>query len=228
MGSREEFLERVQHAALAGRAYRVRPEGDVTDRSGYVGVAGDLCAHLAREIETVGGVAQRVADDAGAREAIAALVRARNIRSAIAWQHPLLDRLGLAALLAREGISLRSYDDLAALPAAEQRERLLAAELGVTSVDWAIAETGTLAVFARPGQERVASLLPPVHIAIVERRQVLADLFDLFAKLAAAGYDSLPSNLALITGPSKTGDIELTLTTGVHGPGLWHVVVIEN
>jgi L-lactate dehydrogenase complex protein LldG len=52
-------------------------------------------------------------------------------------------------------------------------------------------------------------------------------LFDAFDRLGAEGIENLPSNLVLITGPSKTGDIELTLTTGVHGPGKWHVIVVQ-
>jgi len=90
----------------------------------------------------------------------------------------------------------------------------------------AIAETGTLLMCARPGQERVASLTPPMHIAIVERRQIVPDLIDAFDWLAGRGLENLPSNVTLITGPSKTGDIELQLTTGVHGPGKWRVVVV--
>jgi L-lactate utilization protein LutC len=78
-----------------------------------------------------------------------------------------------------------------------------------------------------PGRERLASLLPPVHVAIVDSSQILPDLFDLFARLETSGTAALASNLVLITGPSKTGDIELKLTTGVHGPGQWHVVIIR-
>ena len=73
----------------------------------------------------------------------------------------------------------------------------------------------------------MASLTPPVHIAIVERVQIVPDLIDAFERLAGRGLDALPSNVTLITGPSKTGDIELQLTTGVHGPGKWRVIVIE-
>ena len=143
---------------------------------------------------------------------------------------------------------------------------MLAAGVGITSVAAAIAETGTLVMAAAAGRERVASLLPPVHVAIVAESQILPDLFDLFAALdravgcvkqsadaptfaaetSVAGAPSaslrwplagdagvsnqrtaLPSNLVLITGPSKTGDIELQLTTGVHGPGRVHVIVIR-
>jgi L-lactate utilization protein LutC len=70
------------------------------------------------------------------------------------------------------------------------------------------------------------SLLPPTFLAIIEPAQIVPDLFDLFTVLEAQKND-LPSNVALVTGPSKTGDIELKLTTGVHGPGDVHVLVIE-
>ncbi|HEX4148194.1 MAG TPA: LUD domain-containing protein, partial [Pirellulales bacterium] len=65
---------------------------------------------------------------------------------------------------------------------------------------------------------------PPRHVAIIEARQIVADLFALFALYQP---QELPSNLTLITGPSKTGDIELELTTGVHGPAQWHVIIIQ-
>ena len=55
----------------------------------------------------------------------------------------------------------------------------------------------------------------------------MPDLFDVFDQLGAAGPENLPSNVAFITGPSKTGDIELRLTTGVHGPGTWHVILLR-
>src|SRR5207249_2523590 len=97
-----------------------------------------------------------------------------------------------------------------------------AADLGITSVDWAVAETGTLALCSSSAQGRVVSLLPPRYLAIVEPAQIVPDLFDLFAALEPRKTE-LPSNLTLVTGPSKTGDIELKLTTGVHGPGEVHL-----
>ena len=90
-----------------------------------------------------------------------------------------------------------------------------------------MAETGTLALSSSKERERVASLLPPVHVAIVDRSQILPDLFDLFEAIEREYAGDLPSNLVLITGPSKTGDLELKLTTGVHGPGHWHVIVLD-
>ena len=84
----------------------------------------------------------------------------------------------------------------------------------------------------RDGQRRTSdaagtaaslSLLPPIHVAVADRSQLLSDLFDLFEVPSAEP----PSCLSLITGPSKTGDIELRLVTGVHGPGEIHVVLID-
>ena len=83
-------------------------------------------------------------------------------------------------------------------------------------------------ILAAAQQEpRSASLLPPVHVVLAHRRQILPDLFDLFAlyKTADGSAPSMPSCLTVITGPSKTGDIELKLVTGVHGPGELHVIL---
>jgi L-lactate dehydrogenase complex protein LldG len=66
-----------------------------------------------------------------------------------------------------------------------------------------------------------------VHVALVDEAQIVPDLFDAFSMLHERGLETLPSNITLITGPSKTGDIELELTTGVHGPKNWHVIVIR-
>ncbi len=103
---------------------------------------------------------------------------------------------------------------------------MLACDIGISSADCAIAETGTLMVCSRPGQERLASLLPLMHVAIVERQQIVPDLIDAFGLLHERGLENLPSNTTFITGPSKTGDIELQLTTGVHGPKHWRVILV--
>jgi L-lactate utilization protein LutC len=223
--SREEFLDRVRQAARAGAAHRIHPQGDVNERTGHFAVEGDLCERMAAEVDAVGGKAHLVDRLNDARNVLAALIDEYAARSAYCWRHVLLDRLRLAELLASKHVSRIDHRSLESLDPAARQDAILAADIGITSADWAVAETGTLAVFSRPGQERLASLAPAVHVAIIERRQILPDLFDLFAKLDAAGGDALPSNLTLITGPSKTGDIELQLTTGVHGPGQWHVII---
>lgn len=224
--SRESFLARVRQAAEVGRAYRVHLK-PVPPEAGYVGVEGDLCERLAKEIAEVGGQAFLVDDLASARATLLDLIRQADTASALCWQHELLERLALSELLATHGLLRHDYEELAMHDEKDRRLTVLAAGIGISSVDCAIAETGTLMLCSRPGQERVASLLPPMHVAIVERSQIVPDLIDAIALLHERGLANLPSNVAFITGPSKTGDIELQLTTGVHGPGLWRVIIIR-
>lgn len=225
--NRETFLARVRDAARQGSAYRVHVR-DLPPEVGYVGTTGDLCEAMAREVNAVGGIAEIVANRAAAREQLVKLMRQYRVHSALCWKHPVLDRFGLAKLLDERVIARLDYDEIVAIDVSERRELLLQADIGISSVDYAIAETGTLVVCARPGQERVTSLLPPVHVAIVEQSQIVPDLFDAFAALEKLVIDNFPSNITLITGPSKTGDIELQLTTGVHGPGKWYVLIVRD
>lgn len=222
---RATFLARIRTAAHAGRTYRV-PHVEIPTGTGYVGAAGDWCAHFAREVNAVGGEATIVENDEDACAALRALLVRYGTQSAICWEHPVVERLALPVLIADQ-ISYHQHASLAHLPEAEQRKLILAAGIGITSVEVAIAETGTLLMWSQPGRERAASLVPPVHVALVDESQIVPDLFDAFSLLHERGLETLPSNLTLITGPSKTGDIELELTTGVHGPKNWHVIVIR-
>ena len=103
-------------------------------------------------------------------------------------------------------------------------DELFAADASITGVSAAIAETGTVVCESGPNASRGASLVPPVHIAVVDAAQIVPDLCDYFEQLP--GGPELPANVNLITGPSKTADIEGTLVTGVHGPGKLFVVVV--
>lgn len=226
MSEREHFLRIVRQAAQQGCHYRPHvaaiPEG-----TGYLGASGDLVQRFVTEVKAVGGEAFVVVDCHAAREQLKALVAEAGARAALCWQHELLDRLKLQELLGEANVAVCDYRSLAALPEPQRKPAILACDVGITSCDRAIAETGSLMMCSAAGHERVASLTPPVHIAIVERAQIVPDLIDAFAWLTGNGMDQLPSNVTFITGPSKTGDIELQLTTGVHGPGKWRVMVID-
>ena len=92
---------------------------------------------------------------------------------------------------------------------------------GVSQARYALADTGSVVLAASPDEPRAVSLLPDVHVTLVSEDVILPGLEALFA---AAGGD-LPSSLAIVTGPSRSADIEQKLTVGVHGPGEVHVVV---
>jgi len=98
------------------------------------------------------------------------------------------------------------------------------ADLGVTSAIAAIAATGSLVVDCAVAGSRTISLLPRVHVCVVDAGQIIASPGDVLRGLGSPERP-LPSNLVLISGPSRTGDIEQLLTLGVHGPIALHVVV---
>ena len=97
------------------------------------------------------------------------------------------------------------------------------AAVGVTGVDVAVAETGTLVLSWGPGRRRSTPLVPPVHVALVPLHRLVATYADAIDVLAA--MNPAPSGMQLVTGPSQSADIEMKLVKGVHGPGQVHVVL---
>ena len=119
-----------------------------------------------------------------------------------------------------------SKGDGASLTSSYQRA-LMAASLGVTSADYAIADTGTLVLVSGNEQHRLISLLPPTHLCLLDSSRVVANLSSLLACVSGEYQFSRTPPLAMtfITGPSRTADIELTLTVGVHGPRQQHILI---
>lgn len=229
--NREAFLKRVRDAAESGLRYRVHTDKSITRAMGYSTVEGDLVAKFVSEVAKVGGRAVSVSSMEAARTEAANVFRTYEPRSALCWRHPVLDRFGLVDWLYQQRVSQVDSKSLARLSPSEQRSDMLAADIGITSCTWALAETGSLVMAHDTDNERVASLVPPVYLAIVSREQIVADLFDVYDRLgerfAERKDGRWPSNVTLITGPSKTGDIESNLVVGVHGPGKWHVIVVD-
>ncbi|NLX11292.1 MAG: LUD domain-containing protein [Chloroflexi bacterium] len=98
------------------------------------------------------------------------------------------------------------------------------ADAGVSSVVAALAETGSVVVTSGPGKSRLATLLPPVHIALVPESCLTADLYT----FTAARQGPPPAMQTLISGPSKTADIEQTMAVGVHGPKRFIVILYRD
>jgi L-lactate dehydrogenase complex protein LldG len=104
------------------------------------------------------------------------------------------------------------------------REVCAAAEIGLTSADFALADTGTLVFLTESHESRLISLLPPCHIAVIERHKILTGLDELLSRVPNPSVQS--SAMVLITGPSRTADIEMRLVRGVHGPGEIVVMIV--
>jgi L-lactate utilization protein LutC len=136
-------------------------------------------------------------------------------KTAVASNAPFLAECGITGLPGvRSGVTDRE----------ELRELCATVDVGITSADYALADTGTLVLLASPQEARMISLLPPAHIAVVPRERILTGLDELFSLLPTPA--DATSSMVLITGPSRTADIEQILVRGVHGPGLLSVVVV--
>jgi L-lactate dehydrogenase complex protein LldG len=133
----------------------------------------------------------------------------RGLRRIALPNSPLLDQLGIEPALKAAGLDARTWRDMTL-------DQLYDFDAGVTDVTYAIAETGSLVIQTNPEHGRSISLVPNVHIAIVQPQNCLPDLLDLMEKLQETG---IGNNVTIITGPSKTADIEGALVVGVHGPG---------
>jgi L-lactate dehydrogenase complex protein LldG len=102
--------------------------------------------------------------------------------------------------------------------------------VGLTGVDAALAATGSVVVVSGNGRLRAASLVPPVHIAVVAAGQILPELESWWAAQQAAGLEQIRrhSNVVVITGPSRTADIAMQLVMGMHGPRELHLVLLAD
>lgn len=106
----------------------------------------------------------------------------------------------------------------------ELRAACADAAFGITSATYALCDTGTLVIFSSCEEPRLVSLLPPAHIAVISRERILTGLDELLSLAPLPAETS--SSMLMITGPSRTADIEQILIRGVHGPGEIHVVVV--
>jgi L-lactate dehydrogenase complex protein LldG len=174
-----------------------------------------LAAEIERflaEVRKLSGVAQRLTPES-VSAALKSLVTENDIRKATLWRTPLFDQLDLENNLRSLGVDLVS-------PTADKREIALC-DLGITEADYLLPETGTLVLTSSAEKPRAVSLLPPIHLAIVHPEMLRPDLHQVFAQAKNSPY------LVFITGPSRTADIELTVTLGVHGPKSLHIWMLE-
>jgi L-lactate dehydrogenase complex protein LldG len=185
-----------------------------------------------REFERVGGVLHRVGDAQQVPDVVARIAGERQLRSIVAWHGDALG-LDVAGPLAARGLqtSAAPAAEVTAAERAQHRTLAATADLGVTGVDLAIAETGTLVLRAAAGRPRSTSLLPPCHVAVFDRTGLVETLEQ--AGIAHEAWHDGPEPvtrgavISFITGPSRTADIELTLTRGVHGPEEVHAVFVD-
>ncbi len=212
--AREEILGKVRAALQRGPntlVPPVPPTGRVRPRA--AGATEAEIEMLLAEIGKLNGVTRRLRNRDDLQAALADLVRTEQVKKATLWATPDLQAWDVAGRLKGLGVELVS-------PQAGMRA-VAECDLGVTGVDAALPDTGTLALRSSPEKPRVVSLLPRVHLAILRPSALRADLHQAFAEVKEDGY------VVLVTGPSRTADIELTLTLGVHGPKSLHAWLLD-
>ena len=223
MNAREAVLDRIRRgvgrgkadegsaraavaARLAARGRCAPPARIALDREAPV----DLFAGKARTADATVSFVARAAD---APEAVADYLRGRNLPAeAAVAPHPDLDAM----------------DWRARALAVHRRAPSETDRVGVNRAFGAVAETGTLVMASGPESPATMNFLPETHIAVVRASEIAGACEDVWDRLrAAAGDGAMPRTVNMITGPSRTGDIEQTLQTGVHGPKHLHIVVVR-
>jgi L-lactate dehydrogenase complex protein LldG len=209
--SREAILQRVR-TALGRSAGQAAPDPPPARLSISEMSAESRIASLLARVEALAGRGLRAATAADVAPIVSQVLANR---SAVASEAPYLAECSITQLPGvRSGITGRD----------ELRQLCATADVGITSADYALADTGTLVMLSSPQEARMISLLPPAHLAVVPSDRVLSGLDELFSILPDPA--AATSSMVLITGPSRTADIEQILVRGVHGPGEITVIVV--
>ena len=213
------FIDRVKSASekpVRSYVHDPRPTGK---EPGRADVGSDVAATFVERAEATGMTVSRVSAVEDAAAVARSWMDERNVTTAMVWDVPELRDLADAM----EGIHLSWWKP----DSPTAKDDAFAMSCGITTVDYAVAETGALVACGGAAKGRSVTMLGEYHVAIVRKEQILADLYDLFPRLQADYPDGLPPSISLIAGPSKTADIELQLVIGVHGPGDVHVILVE-
>lgn len=196
---------------------------DVTGSTseGKHGELRELVDQFSAALKAVGGQATRYVDPEDAQRRLTDLCEEWDIRSVVLDQDPRWSSPEWQPWRNAITASVPNF------VAAEGAHAIAGADAGVTLADWAIADTGTIVITTGPGRSRLTSLLPPFHIVLLPADRIRSTRSNVMDELrAASASGGWPANVVLITGPSRTADIEGDLSMGVHGPGRVYVMII--
>ncbi|MGA3023599.1 MAG: lactate utilization protein [Bryobacteraceae bacterium] len=211
--NREAMLERVRMAL--GRKPGQPPEPPPLVYLPVVASSAEQrIALFTAALEELAGRVVRCPSRQAAREAVRALTAGRH---AVASHASYLKACAITTL---ENVDSEFSGDGA------YRRACAEADVGITSADYALADTGTLVMISGAEESRLVSLLPPAHIAVVPVSRLLENLDELLVRVPGPADGT--SSMVLITGPSRTADIEQILVRGVHGPGEITAILVED
>ena len=215
---RREFLRRIEEAAGADTV--PGPSATYPDPSLPDLPEVDLIAHFIEAFQDLDG---RVHHGSPA-EVISKIMADRGVDEYVAWDQEHLPVDGLV-----DELSDRGYRRIETVLPSDPDHRVthqmgyFEVQVGISAAVAALAESGSVVVTSGPGRSRLASVIPETHVVLVPTRLMFRSLSHWAAQVDSP---DLLANIMVVTGPSRTGDIELTLTKGVHGPGEIHAVLL--
>jgi L-lactate dehydrogenase complex protein LldG len=226
--AKEQILTRIrsglQQAHLPSAAIAIPPRPAPTTSA----PRDQLAAQFTQELTALAGEVHQPKNDADAIAIILNEIRASGVMQALAWHASELPLRGLSEALQVAGVQLRDEHLSADGETRKAQLQTLDAPLvGITRAQGGLADTGSVALISAPTRPRAASLLPLLHIVLLPMSRLYADMASF---VAAHSRETLlsGSNLIYITGPSRTADIEMTLTRGVHGPKRICVILLAD
>ena len=223
----ERILASVRRSLLRATLPDAEPVGAcrVPERGNAPARGDDLAGPFTTALGALTGHVHRAATSAEAVERVAAIFRAHQATTYISWDEDALGCPGVIDGLRSHGLRRVAYDVPSGIEARGRVMASLAAvPVGITGADAALADSGAIVLVSGPGRGRLVSLLPPLHVALVPVGRLRPGLDAVLAERLGLLDDG--SNVVAIAGPSRTADIEMTLTHGVHGPKALHVVLI--
>ena len=239
--SKEEFLASVRRALgrSAGPPADAYPRLEETTaeledqvRELHLRLEADrpqLLDRLERLATLQGWTVHRAGDPEDAVAAVLAVADSLDISQAVRTDQNVFEEVPLDVGAMNSGLTISVAAQNEGFDRQAVRKSIVDAGMGITGADYAVAETGSVVIVPRQGLSRLASLVPPVHVALVRPQDVVETLDDVFL-LRRLDYHrnggDMGSYLNFITGPSRTADIEQTLVIGVHGPREVHMVLL--
>jgi L-lactate dehydrogenase complex protein LldG len=192
----------------------------------------ELADRFESELKSLGCNAHRASSVSGLKDLLCSILGQIQANSVVLSRNPILSQLQVRKTLEEQGMKVVAW------PASAEEQpgsslfsdECFAAGAGITGVDFALAEAGSLVLTSLTEGSQLASLAPPVHIALYRRSQIRASLDEVLQELPISRDPGTPSPtraLVFVSGTSRTADIEQVLIRGVHGPGTVHAILVE-
>ncbi|MBI4773295.1 MAG: LUD domain-containing protein [Deltaproteobacteria bacterium] len=226
-GDRTYILNALRRTARPGECV---VEGSLEDTPGRSKIPdADLEDRLSTALQTLGAHFHRAHSEEEVRRILSTLIHNADAHKIAVLSDAFLRTFHLDRLTEEAGVTVISYSEEEISDSVKDvTPALKDAELGIFPVSRALAQSGTMVLNGNAGVSRAISLIPPIIVGILDKKQIVADLGNVFSELIETGQvPSRPGDwMVCISGPSRTADIEATLTTGIHGPGDTHLIVL--